>query len=181
MSFRTCTPVSGLSQALALSVAVGDDCRRLAQSTAFFKGLRPPESGPAAQVPLAVEPHPESAAWGRNVERFLQLVNAPASSRNPYNDHRFFAHAPALGGGWGEVPPGFAYVLAPGRAGVRAGLDGPENSALVSRYERLLAVAGFDKRYPVLFDRDGLILDGLHRLRACANAGCRFYYLRLDF
>jgi hypothetical protein len=181
MSFRTCTPVSGLSQALALSVATVDNSRRLTQASTLFKSLAPLTPGLPEPVPQAVEPCPEAAAWSRNVEQFLQLLNAPTHNANPYNDHRFFAHARVLNGGWMDVPPGFAYHLAPGRADVGAGLNSAANSALVRRFAHLLGIAGFDERYPVLFDREGLILDGLHRLRACAQSGCRFYFLRLDF
>lgn len=180
-SHRLSIPTSGLTTALALSVAATDTRRRQTQATALFRGSGPVQPGPPAPLPLAVEPQPEAAAWAHNLEGFLTLLEAPGYSANPYNDHRFFAHAPVLNGGWANVPPGFEYHLAPGRSEVSAGLFGPFNSQLTTRFERLLLVAGFDKRYPVLFDRNGLILDGLHRLKACATTESRFYFLRLDF
>lgn len=181
MLFRPCTPVAGLSYALALSVEAVDSSRRQLQASTFCRGLAPCVPGPPDLAPLAVEPCPEAGAWERNTRRFLALVHSATRNPNPYNDHGHLAHAAVVCAGWGHVPPGFAYPLAPGRAAVRAGLDGPENTALVRRFALLLAVAGFDKRYPVLFDGGGNILDGLHRLRACAKTNERFYFLQLDF
>ena len=178
---RLSIPTSGLTAALALSVAASDTCRRQAQATALFRGLGPVQPGPPTPLPLAVEPQPEAAAWVHNLKGFVALLETPGNSANPYNDHRFFAHAPVLRGGWADVPAGYAYQVAPGRADTKAGLGGPVNTALAARFERLLLVAGFDKRYPVLFDRNGLVLDGLHRLQGCAAAGTRFYFLQLDF
>ena len=184
-------PVSGLAQALALNAAELDNKQQFAQLHALKKDV-PFGRGPAELAPQAYDPHPEAAAWQRNVAGFLQRLHTVASSANPYNDHRFFTHAPVLSSGWAEAPEaarftalnnGWANAADVARALVAPGRSdsGPHNAALVNRFRLLLEVSGFDKRFPVLLDRNGLLLDGWHRLLACAQTGQRYFFLQLDF
>ena len=185
-------PVSGLAQALALNAAELDNKQKFAQLHALKKDV-PFGRGPAELAPQAYDdPHPEAAAWQRNVAGFLRQFHSVVRSVNPYNDHRFFVHAPVLNSGWAEAPEaarfttlhiGFDEALAVAQALVapgRSDYDRP-NIGLVHRFRLLLEVSGFDKRFPVLLDRNGLLLDGWHRLLACAQTGQRYFFLQLDF
>jgi hypothetical protein len=174
-------PVGGLFSALALNAAELDKQQASQQARALLKTLGPAQPGPAVPAPLAYEPAPEAASWQHNVAGFLRTLQAPLDSRNPYNDHRYFAHAAVLAAGWADAPAGVRFELAPGRAGVKWPDGHAHNAMLARRFVLLLSTGSYDKRYPVLLDADGRILDGLHRLRGCAEAGQRYYFLQLNF
>lgn len=172
-------PVSGLTQALALNAAELDTRQAHLQARALKQDLVPgprPNASALPAAPLAYEPQPEAAAWQRNLAGFLRQFHAPVRSLNPYNDHRFFAAAPVLRCGWADAPTPASVGLAAGRADL-----GPANRSLVHRFRLLLELSGFDKRFPVLLDGQGRVLDGWHRLLACAESGQRFYFLQLNF
>lgn len=170
-------PVSGMFQALALNTVEADKQQRQLQARALLHSLGPCQPGAADLTPVAYEPNPEAGGMQRNIEGFLRKLNSTLLSLNPYNDHRFFTDARVLASGWAPPPPiGTPLRVAPGR-----GEFWCANPQLVARFGVLLDASGFDKRYPVLFDRDGLILDGLHRLQSCMKTDNNFYFLQLDF
>lgn len=174
-------PASGLFAALALNAAETDKQQASQQARALLKTLGPAVPGPAVPAPLAYEPAPAAAAWQHNVAAFLRTLQQPLDSRNPYNDHRYFAHSPVLAAGWADAPAGVRFELAPGRTGLRWPDGQAHNEFLAHRFGLLLSLGSYDKRYPVLLDAQGRVLDGLHRLRGCAEAGQRFYFLQLNF
>lgn len=184
-------PVTGLSQALALNAAELDKKQAFAQLHTLRKNV-PFGAGKSQPAPLAYEPHPEAASFQHNLAGFLQSMNSASRSANPYNDHRYFTQAPVLKSGWADAPAvarliaaqsGRADAVEASRALVAPGrFDGSgHNVALVQRFQYLLGVSGFDKRFPVLFDRNGQLLDGWHRLLACALTESRYFFLQLDF
>lgn len=184
-------PISGLSQALALNAAELDKKQAFAQLHTLRKNV-PFGPGKSQPAPLAYEPHPEAASWQHNLSGFLRSMNSTSYSANPYNDHRCFAQAPVLKSGWDDAPDAARFIATNGgwsdaieasRALVAPGrFNGHEhNKCLVQRFQYLLGVSGFDKRFPVLFDRNGQLLDGWHRLLACALTESRYFFLQLDF
>jgi len=184
-------PVTGLSQALALNAAELDKKQAFAQLHTLRKNV-PFGTGKSQPAPLAYEPHPEAASFQHNLAGFLQSMNSEARSANPYNDHRYFTQAPVLKSGWADAPAAVRLIasqsyradvveasqalLAPGRFNGRS-----HNECLVNRFQKLLGVSGFDKRFPILLDRNGQLLDGWHRLLACALTESRYFFLQLDF
>ena len=93
-----------LFAALALNAAELDHHHRQQQARVLLQTLGPAVPPPPAPAPLAYEPAPEAAAWQRNLKGFLRLFSGTAQSRNPYNNHAFFATAPVLKSGWGYAP-----------------------------------------------------------------------------
>lgn len=51
----------------------------------------------------------------------------------------------------------------------------PVNKAVVARYKKEMLAGSFeDTGVPIIFDCDGNIIDGQHRLHACVESGCSF-------
>lgn len=88
-----------------------------------------------------------------NLRQFL-IQNDIPESRNPFNDHSKFEHAPVLFEGWIEPGPG-------PRVHPDRGLY--DNQVSFGCFSCIFSVAKFDKDSPICLDRRGRILDGYYR------------------
>ena len=182
---KTIQAQPGLLQALALQTTIiegihNEAQRQVLRQTLYLGG---PQPGVPATLPTTYEPTPHSLAWEHNMRAFLHLLSVDMRSPNPYNDHSRFAHASVLNAGWLDVPS--HWQMAPGRKRT-------DHNCLVGRFKRVfVACGGFNRRFPVLLDRQGRVLDGDVRLQALLQlqeeqeghykSPERFYFLQLDF
>jgi len=172
--------IPGLLSAAAFNALTTDEAHRHKQLHTLGKPLLGGLSAfQAAQhspplVPATYEPAGDAQGWQYNVQRFLALLATDLRSGNAYNDHTPLAHAAILAQGWLEVPPTRQLLVAPGRNRL-------DNISLVGRFVVVLETCGFNKNTPVLFNRQGHILDGYHRLLACQQTGNKAYFIQLDY
>ena len=173
----------GFMTLLAQQATLSEEQDRLAQQRAlghetwafpaYAAAVRAGEYAPPPTF-STVQRGPQRPGWGHNARRFLGLVSTTLRSGNPYNDHRFFEGRPVLRAFWAYAPAD-VLPIAPGRKPVC------EVPGLYEHYRKVLDVCGFDKKCPILLDRDGRVLDGLHRLIAARKSSVKLYFLQLDF
>ena len=183
----TFTADPGLLAALTQQAELTATAHHTAQRRAL--GIDAP-TGPVtvpARLPVGLPPDPAADSWAYNVGAFLRLIDTAGMSHNPYNARRAELLAfPVLGAGWTEenlplfgppspVPSPAAWPLAPGRGALYV------NETLELMQGMIIRTVGYDRHAPVLLDRHGRILDGFHRLLACARLGLRAYFVQLDY
>ncbi len=171
------TAAPGLLSALAGQVSLTAAAQQQAQRTTLGQpSYVPRPTRPADPAPVAPA-DPAADSWQHNVVAFLRLLDTPPSF-NPLNTERATLLAfPVLRAGWTDAAPLPAdrYPLAPGRGGLYV------NESLVLTLGMILRTVGYNRQAPVLFDGKGRILDGFHRLLACAEYGVRAYFIQLDY
>ncbi len=184
------TLAPGLFSALAAQATLTDTAQQRAQYHAVgkFPPATVPTSADRGVPPAFYAPPAADVSWQRNVTAFLRLLGTSLRSWNALNDHTPFEGVAVLRYGLapsrlfnkpGPLRPDL-YPLAPGRSEPN-GNGYACNENLVRHYQQVLEVAGFDRRAPVLLDREGRILDGYHRLMACQQSGIRAYFVQLDY
>jgi hypothetical protein len=120
----------------------------------------------------------EEMVYYENLSYFMNLINGHKSFTHNHNDISKFAKVPILSQGWASPTAEFFKFR-----GFTPTKDqqNPTGTDTVSKFVGLFGAVRFNKKTPILFDRQWRVIDGYNRLVACQHTNTKFYYLQLDF